>query len=182
MASASERRKTLLEHHAIPFTVIPNRLDKEVLDLERGLKSAIRFLAIQKAVHSQADYQGLILGVDTVVVFQNQILGKPRSISMAKAYLKKLSGKTHLVISGVALVDTFTQRIVSRTCTTMVKFRPISNAEIDYYCTHYSVLDKAGGYAIQEYAGQFVESICGDYENVIGLPVRLLKSILENRI
>jgi septum formation protein len=159
--------------------VIENRLLTENLDLKLGLKKAIRKLALQKALASKADYRGLILAVDTVVVLGDKILGKPQDLTDAKKSLRQLSDKTHLVISGFALVDTVNNKTVCRTETSQVTFRLLTEAEIDFYCNNYQVLDKAGAYAIQEYAQNFVSKVTGSVENITGLPIKTLLKTLQ---
>ena len=182
LASASERRKQILTQHCIPYSVIPNRLNNEALNPTLPIRLAIRILALEKAIASQQNYQGLILGVDTIVYCDNKILCKPKSINQAKQSLEFLSAKSHHVISGIALLDTLTHRTITRSVVTTVTFKHISNEEIDYYTSHYQVLDKAGAYAIQEYAGRFVSKRNGSYENIVGLPIQALKKLLKTYI
>ncbi|MFC1616805.1 Maf family protein [Candidatus Margulisiibacteriota bacterium] len=179
LASASPRRLDILNAFQIPCTVIENKLVDETLN-NNNIKKAVRVLAQEKALASKENYQGLILGVDTVVVINNQILGKPHNLDEAKKMLQKLSEKEHVVISGIAVVDTILNKNICRTEATYVKFKKLDLAEIEYYCSNYLVLDKAGAYAIQEYGQNFVKKIRGSYYNVVGLPIKTLKSILKS--
>jgi septum formation protein len=121
----------------------------------------------------------MIIGVDTVVVCGKQVLGKPRSRAEARKMLKLLSGRTHTVISGVAVVRMPGRSVLSAAEKTAVTFRRLRDAEIEEYIAGPEPYDKAGAYGIQERAGAFVRRICGCYVNVVGLPVGLLLELLE---
>lgn len=179
VASSSPRRTEILSKYKISHTVIKNQLDIEVIDQDKySLKHAIRVLAHQKASLSQSHYNGLILGVDTCVVFQETILGKPESITDAKRMLKLLSGKTHRVISGFCLLDTLYNTATCRTEESLVTFKRLNEEEIHHYCTTFQVLDKAGGYGIQDIKNNFISSIEGSYYNIMGLPINSLLKLL----
>jgi septum formation protein len=119
---------------------------------------------------------GLILGADTTVVIENEIIGKPKDLADAAKMLGKLSGRWHEVLTGVALVkktDGKTE-ILADLERTKVKFYSLSNSEINYLVERGEPLDKAGAYAVQGVAALFIERIEGDYWNVVGLPVQLV--------
>ncbi|MFA5878576.1 MAG: nucleoside triphosphate pyrophosphatase [Candidatus Margulisiibacteriota bacterium] len=181
LASASIRRVDLLEKAQIPFTKIPNLLTDETVE-DQNLRQAVKKLAFKKVITSKNGYQGLILGVDTIVVIDGFVLGKPENINEAKSFLKLLSGKTHFVFSGLCLYDTMLEKCFLRSCRTKVKFISLTDEAINYYCANYQVLDKAGAYAIQEYADKFVEKIEGPVDNVIGLPMKILLKLLRNYV
>jgi septum formation protein len=122
---------------------------------------------------------GIVIGVDTIVVCGKQILGKPRSKAEARRMLNLLSGRTHSVISGVAVVLVPGGRVLIATETTQVTFRKLGEAEIEEYIAGPEPYDKAGAYGIQEQAGIFVSRVSGCLLNVIGLPVPLLLELLR---
>ncbi len=117
-----------------------------------------------------------VLGADTIVVVRGKVLGKPKNESDARKMLNLLSGRWHQVITGVAIVKS--SRVLSGTEETRVKFRRITRKEIENYVTSGEPMDKAGGYAVQGGARVFVESIIGDYSNVVGLPLNLVVTLL----
>jgi septum formation protein len=171
LASTSPRRKELLTLGGVGFTVRTGHVSEEY---EPGTPPAEvpEMLARRKALAARAlsGAADIILGADTIVLVEDTILGKPADTGQAVEYLRLLSGKVHHVITGVCLVQG--ERIDSFSVDTRVFFRELSSQDIDYYVTHYSPLDKAGAYAIQEWIGvRGVERIEGDYFNVVGLPV-----------
>ncbi|MFO7651636.1 MAG: Maf family protein, partial [bacterium] len=148
--------------------------------LRRSPARFARAAARAKALSAAAQVQrGLIIGVDTVVTIDGLILGKPGSRAEARAMLERLSGRTHRVISGVAVATRPGARVLSGVETTRVTFRRLSPAELDRYIATPEPYDKAGAYGIQERAGTFVRRVCGCYVNVVGLPVSLLLELLE---
>jgi septum formation protein len=181
LASASSRRKEILRDLSIPFQVVPNELiDEEFSEPSNSLRKNLRDLAYRKAFFSKKDYKGLILGVDTVVVLNDLVLGKPKDISAAKVMLRRLSGNTHYVYSGLCVYDSLLELNICRTEVTEVSFRELTSKDIDDYCRDYQVLDKAGSYAIQDIGKDFVTEVKGSYLNVVGLPVNSLLKILRN--
>lgn len=171
LASTSPRRKELLTLGGVGFTVRTGHVSE---DYEPGTPpvEVPEMLARRKAlaVRALSGAADFILGADTIVLLEGRILGKPPDAGQAVEYLRLLSGKAHHVITGVCLIQG--ERIESFSVDTRVFFRELSWQDIDYYVTHYSPLDKAGAYAIQEWIGvRGVERIEGDYFNVVGLPV-----------
>jgi septum formation protein len=178
LASASPRRKQLLEWAEIPFDIIPS--DYEELIPEDLLISEIPvFLASQKAAHvrKQTRRNEVILAADTVVILGKQMLGKPQDRADAIRMLQLLSANTHEVITGVALTNEKKEILFAET--TRVRFHPLRLAEIEHYVDNYRPYDKAGAYAIQEWIGVTgIHSIDGDFYNVMGLPVsRVLQEL-----
>jgi septum formation protein len=184
LASTSPRRRALLRNLGASFRLM------RPADVEAGLlrdavlrRSPARFAraaARAKALSAAAQVQrGLIIGVDTVVTIDGLILGKPTGRVEARAMLERLSGRTHRVISGVAVATRPGARVLSGVETTRVTFRRLSSAEIARYIATTEPYDKAGAYGIQERAGAFVRRVCGCYVNVVGLPVSLLLELLE---
>lgn len=179
LASSSPRRAEILTKAGISFQVIPNLLKTEIIPADApDLKTGLRRLAAQKATMSAQSHKGLILSADTVVVLNNEVLGKPDNIAEAKKTLRKLSGQRHSVITAFSLLDTETGQLISRTQTTHVTFKPLTPEWIDQYCAAHQVLDKAGSYAIQD-AGNIIDAIEGSYENVVGFPIGLFKQVLR---
>ena len=143
------------------------------------IRKQVRELAAQKAVASAGDRQGLVLGSDTVVVLGRTVLGKPRDLEEAQEMLAKLSGKTHLVVTGVALYDTLTGAIEKRSSTSQVTFRSLTEGERKAYCARFDVLDKAGAYAIQDIGDVFVARFSGSLDTIIGLPMAKVTTLLK---
>ncbi len=183
LASASERRAQLLSQWGIPFTVIPNLLETEILPYSgtnRHIQGALKRLASSKAFVSKSHYSGVILSADTVIVHRRNVFGKPRSIQEAQAMLTRLSGDRHRVMTSVALYHTGFCRSWTFCVTATVYFNILSSDDIAHYCSHHSVLDKAGSYAIQDIGHAFVRHMDGDYSTVIGLPEHPLRRYLRN--
>jgi septum formation protein len=179
LASASPRRRELLAQLALPFTVIPADVDEQQLAAEVPTAYVIR-VAQAKAQHlSQRFPEALVLGADTIVVLDKQILGKPGSAEVARQMLTRLSGRQHIVMTGLALLRQCQQFVRLDTVRTLVCFRPVSRAEIEHYIATGEPLDKAGAYAIQGAAVAFVESLEGCYTNVVGLPLRRTAALLH---
>ncbi len=178
LASASPRRKQLLEWAEIPFDVQPSDADELIPD--GLLPSEIPvFLASQKAaiVRKKVGEEKIILAADTIVLLDQQLLGKPLDRSDAIRMLALLSGRVHQVITGVSLTNSKKEILFAET--TRVRFHPLTRAGIEYYVDHYRPFDKAGAYAIQEWIGVTgIHSIDGDFYNVMGLPVsRVLQEL-----
>jgi len=168
LASASPRRLELLAQIGIrPNKVTPTDIDERPIkgELPRDLA---RRLARGKAIAVSDD--GFILGSDTVVAVGRKILGKPADAADARRMLKTLSGRKHRVITGVALL-TPDKRILTRTAISQVWFKKLDPVDIDRYMARGEWQGKAGAYAIQGYADQFVRKISGSYSNIVGLPL-----------
>ncbi|GAB5521746.1 MAG: Maf family protein [Rhodothermales bacterium] len=182
LASQSPRRKRLLEQIGLTFTVHAADLD-ETFDPEAGPADIVQSLALDKAdAIAQAHPDALVLGADTVVVFEGDILGKPADADEAHAMLRRLSGQTHTVYTGIALIHGEAQRAATRVEATDVTFGNLSDQEIADYVASGSPMDKAGAYGIQDDLGAcFVARIEGDYYNVVGLPLHRLYRLLHDR-
>ena len=174
LASASPRRKQLLEQMGLKFDVItsntkeqmPYGLDTEEIPVELAYKKAVD-------VASCVSQPAIIIGADTVVV-KDEILGKPKNEEEARQMLLKLQGKTHEVITGLAIVNTRTGIIKKGYEKTLVEMAPLSLQEIEHYVQTGEPMDKAGAYGIQGSAGIFISRITGCYFNVMGLPIHRL--------
>lgn len=137
-----------------------------------------QFIAKEKAAVCKIMQDDVLLTADTIVVLDNIIMGKPKNKAEACRMLQLLSGRTHHVITGVCITTMETQTTFSET--TAVTFRELSEAEINYYVTHYQPYDKAGAYGIQEWIGYVgVTKIDGSFYNVMGLPVEKVYEILK---
>ena len=176
LASASPRRKELLKLIFNDFVVLPSDAE-EIVPAGTDVLKVPEFLAKLKALSiANTHKESLVIGCDTAVIIGNEILGKPKSKSDAFSMIKKLSGKTHFVVSGCAIVKNGNLKLFSEK--TEVTFFELSDSQIKNYIETDEPYDKAGGYGIQGKASLFVEKINGDYFNVVGLPVaRLNKEI-----
>ena len=170
LASSSPRRAELLQAAGIKFRVQAANVDEAVQLGERSIDYVIR-LAREKAeaVARVCSNDAVVLGADTVVVIENEFIGKPVDNDDARRMLRVLSGKWHEVLTGVALISS--GQVRTDMATTRVKFAPLSEDEIEGYVASGEPSDKAGAYAIQGIASRFVERIEGSYSNVVGLPV-----------
>lgn len=180
LASASPRRLELLRQINItPDKVAPAEIDETPLKQEKPHKLAQR-LSLEKAQAVRGDYpEHYILAADTVVSCGQKILDKALSASQAETYLKKLSGRRHHVHGGITLI-TPEGREFTRHCVTKVQFKPLSANEIAAYIDSGEWEGKAGGYAIQGYAGSFVKYMAGSYSNVVGLSLYDTMKILQS--
>jgi septum formation protein len=178
LASASPRRKFLLEQAGLSFSVIPASIDENAFS-HLSPKRFVRVLAEQKADRISEHYpESWIIGADTIVLINGLVLGKPASRREAKTMLSRLSGKTHTVLTGYAVCCRNKKRRFSDTVQTRVKFKELSNKEIEWYLDTREPYDKAGAYAIQELGTRLVRRISGSYTNVVGLPVCEVMDIL----
>ena len=206
LASASPRRRMLLEKLGVPFCVRPTDADESLPD-GTPPDLAVALLACRKALAARTDGCEVLLGADTVVALGNEILGKPRDRAHARQMLCDLSGRAHVVYTGICLrvpraaladaaralssdtpltaarcvryhaaQDCYT---VSLAVGTRVQFHPLTEAQIETYLDTDEPYDKAGAYAIQGLARPFVSALDGDLDNVIGLPVADLRELME---
>ena len=181
LASASPRRRELLEKLDIRFEIRPAAVDESSLPGEDASTYPLR-TAVKKAL-AVAEQTGdtekaLIVAADTVVIVDDDILGKPADAAEAKAMLRRLSGREHIVITGLGLVDTLSGRSLSAAEQTVVYFNDQKTAEIDAYVATGEPLDKAGAYGIQGKGSLLVRKIDGDFYNVMGLPLSRLDRLL----
>jgi septum formation protein len=184
LASKSPRRAEILRAVGWDFEAVAANIDETRIESEEAV-SYVRRLAQTKAetVANRISSDALVLGADTVVVIDGEILGQPRDDQDARRMLKLLSGKRHEVLTGLALVRPGrTPRIVVNHETTRVRFCEMSAAEIDWYVATGEPSDKAGAYAIQGRGALFIEEIQGDYFNIVGLPVRLLYELARKTL
>jgi septum formation protein len=170
LASASPRRSELLRAAGIEFTVRVANIDETVMADESPEEYVLRLSREKaRAVALDGDW---VLGADTTVVVDGEIVAKPVDADDARRMLQMLSGQWHEVLTGVSLLGG--GQVLSEVAVTRVKFAELTDAEIDWYVTTGEPMDKAGAYGIQGYASRFVESIEGSYSNVVGLPVQMV--------
>jgi len=178
LASASPRRKELLSILGIPFEVIPSAIDETPLEGETPETFVVRAAREKGMEVASRLSHSVILSADTVVTIDGEILGKPSDEEDAIRMLRKLSGRDHLVLTAVTLVNQVRQETLEGLERTRVWFQPLTDEQIRDYLRRENVLDKAGAYAIQGYAGVYIPKIEGNYFNVMGLPLPLVHELL----
>ena len=178
LASSSPRRIELLRRLGLDFEVVKPLWETRVIDDDPVEVAELTALEKARAV-AGGFTEGLVIGADTVVVIDDEILGKPRDGEEARLFLRKLSGRVHRVITGIAVVDAGRGREEVDHEVTEVKFKELSEEEIELYIASGEPFDKAGGYGIQGLGSLFVEWIKGDYFNVVGLPIYRLSLLLR---
>ena len=178
LASASPRRKEILELADLKFNIMPSNAQE--ITTKTAPNEVVMELASIKAkdIYKKSEKQSMIVGADTVVAYQGQILGKPTDEADAKRMLTMLSGQTHEVYTGVCVIeDGKTKTFYEET---KVTFYEISDEQIDHYIKTGEPMDKAGSYGIQGKAAVFIKGIEGDYYNVVGFPIaRFLQEITK---
>lgn len=181
LASASPRRSELLASAGFTFDVVATDVDESVRPGEPPV-DYVRRLALEKsaralAMRTSADDDGIIVAADTAVVVDDEILGKPTDDGDGARMLRLLSGRTHLVLTGVSVRTTAVQ--LDGVDETRVFVQPLTRADVEWYVASGEGRDKAGGYAIQGLASRFIPRIEGSYSNVVGLPVALVARLLR---
>jgi len=180
LASQSPRRRYLLEQAGIEFSVIPSSFDESSVELSSP-DVYVRQLAESKARDISEQYpDSWVIGADTIVFIDGTILGKPGSDSEARTMLKSLSGKTHQVLTGYCICCHGDGRSFSETTKTDVRFKKLTEREINWYIKSGEPFGKAGAYAIQGIGTFLVRRIKGSYTNVVGLPVCEVVEFLIN--
>lgn len=178
LASASPRRRELLAQLGVPFEVVV----AEIVEHEEATTDPRVMVAHNAAL--KADWvaarhpDALVLGADTTVFLDGHALNKPRDAAEARAMLRRLSGRTHTVFTGLALRRTSDGLSIDEGVASEVTFKPLDDAIIEAYLARVHTLDKAGGYAIQEHADLIVAGYLGSYSNIIGLPLETTKQLL----
>ncbi len=180
LASRSPRRSHLLTSTGFKFQVLPSEREETMIAGEPPQRMAAR-LASEKASNiALMSPSALVLGADTIVILDDQILGKPTDKEAAKDMLSALSGRSHRVITGISLQHLASERVETRIESTTVTMGAISADQIERYVASGSPLDKAGSYGIQDEGAFFVQRIEGDFYNVMGLPLHLLYRMLTD--
>ena len=182
LASASERRCELLKRITDDFKIIISNFDEDSVIFEGNCEEYVEKIAEGKAIDVSKNLQenSLIIGCDTVVFFDNKVLGKPKNREDAFNMLSNLSGNAHQVYSGLAIYDTRSKSTMVTSVKTEVKFSKLTKRQIEDYIDSGEPMDKAGAYGIQGFGGVFVEEIHGCYYNVVGLPINKLNSLLRD--
>ncbi len=181
LASKSPRRQELMKTLGLQFDVIPSQYD-ENLKGKKFTYELIKEVSKNKAfdVAARISEKAIVIGADTVVVLGDEILLKPKDEQDAINELKKLSGKSHIVVTAITVIDTETNKYVTEAVTSKVTFQQLTEEQIIHYVKTKKPLDKAGAYGIQELDKSFVKSLEGSKNNVIGLsPTSLKKSLLK---
>lgn len=182
LASTSPRRKELFKQIVSNFEIASPHFDERSVKIKNPQK-LVKTLALGKAsaVFEKSQGDWCVIGADTMVVLGNELIGKPQNTIDAVKIIKKLSGKAHKVITGVAIL--IRQQNITTTysfsVTSKLFFNHLTNEEIEKYVNTNNVLDKAGAYAIQEGAGKFIKKIVGSFHNIVGLPIAEVYEILR---
>lgn len=180
LASKSPRRREILENTKVRFSIEESQID-EVIKLNELPKETVMRLAYEKALDvANRNRNSLVIGADTIVVINDTILGKPKDDIEAFSMLKLLSGKTHYVITGFALINLSLDKKIIDCQVSQVTFKELSEQCIKDYLQTKESLDKAGAYGIQGYGGLLVENIQGDYFNIVGLPISKISDCLKD--
>ena len=180
LASASPRRKEILGTTGLKFDICVSDYEED-LSMKKEPRSLARFLSRKKAEEVAHKYKNaIIIAADTFIVFKDKLLGKPHTAKEATRMLTMLSGKAHSVITGFTVLDTGSNKLVSRSIETKVYFKKMTQKEINAYVSTKEPLDKAGAYAIQGLGAALIEKIEGDFLNVVGLPLNSLIECLKN--
>jgi len=179
LASASPRRRELLQKIGLKFEVDASNCAEEI-DPALVPEELVRRISIDKAKAVASRHKNaVIIAADTIGVIGKRVLGKPHTAAEARKMLAQISGKAHLVITGLTVLDTATDKIITKTVTTKVYIKKLTPLEIDAYVATGEPLDKAGAYGIQGLGAVIVERIEGDYYNVVGLPLFTLTEVLK---
>ncbi len=179
LASASPRRKELLEQIGLKFDVEPSNYAEDIDPALAPHEIAQKISLAKAEVVARHHQNAIVIAADTFVVCGGKILGKPHTENEAREMLETISGKSHSVITGFSIIDTGNNKKLSQSVETKVYIRKLTLAEIDAYVRSKEPLDKAGAYAIQGLGAVIVEKIEGDYFNVVGLPLSALAEALK---
>jgi septum formation protein len=179
LASDSPRRRDILKLTGLKFSVCASAYDED-LDLPLRPRELARYLSRKKA-ETVANKHGkaIIIAADTFIVIRDKLLGKPRNKNHAVKMLEMLNGNAHSVITGFTVIDTESNKTLSRSIATRVFLKKLSKGEINAYVRSKEPLDKAGAYAVQGLGAVFIEKIEGDFFNVMGLPLCALTECLK---
>ena len=171
LASRSPRRKKILSQMGVVFESRQSQYEEDMQAMSDPVK-LVKFLALQKAKDVAKHYKdAIIIGADTFVIFAGKFVGKPSSKKDAKRILRMLSGKEHRIVSGFAIIDTKNKKFINDFGEARVKFKKLSDKEIDDYIKTGDPLDKAGAYGVMDKGAFLVESIKGDFYSIVALPI-----------
>lgn len=185
LASSSPRRQEILKMLHIPFRIIIPNIDETLstaIDLEQvpELLAREKVTAVIKSLPVEQEIQW-ILGADTVIIFDNKVIGKPKDHEQAIEYLKMFSGKEHTVVTALVLYNGRTKETITRLSKTKITFAEMSDEEIEWYVETGEWHGAAGGYRIQSLASCFIKNIEGSYSGAVGLPIFELYDILKKQ-
>lgn len=179
LASASPRRKEILKNANVKFKIMASSIEELTLDGESPCQMVMR-LAFEKGIDiASRQKSDLVISADTIVVLDNTVLGKPKDEIEARKMITSLSGRTHQVITGISLINLDNNKKIIDHVISNVKFKNLSEEDINDYIRTKESLDKAGAYGIQGYGALLVEEIQGDYFNIVGLPISRLSDLLK---
>ncbi len=180
LASSSPRRADILKKHNIEFEIIPSPYveDHSRTDFSYDFIENLAYNKA-KAVVPLVKEPSLIIGADTIVVLDDIILGKPNGYNGAFNMLKRLSGRTHHVVTAIAVINSATKECKIKSTTSEVTFEELTNEQIKYYVDNFKPFDKAGSYGIQEMPSGYIKNFTGDLENIIGISSKTLLSMLN---
>ena len=180
LASTSPRRKELLKKSGIEFGCISPEYDENILNKVFSY-NLIEEIAEKKndSVAKNIKEPAIIISADTVVIYDNMVLGKPKDFNDAYKMLSMLSGKVHKVVTSVCVVNNVSNKKIIESETSFVEFNSLSKDTIKNYINQFEPYDKAGSYGIQELPDGFVKEIKGDFDNIVGLPCNLLKQMIN---
>ena len=183
LASKSPRRRYLLEQAGISFTVVPSNIDETTVAISSP-EIHVKLLSEAKAKAVSEQYpENWVVGADTIVVKNGNVLGKPSSKKNARKMLRTLSGQVHKVFTGYTICCKNKEKIFSETTKTDVLFKELNDDEIKWYINTEEPFDKAGAYAIQGLGSFLVKSINGSYTNVVGLPVcEVIEYLIKEKV
>lgn len=181
LASKSPRRREILHNIGVPFDTAEFDVNEAICDTSMEPGDIVKSLALKKARYAaeKLDCDAYVIGADTIVVLDSQIMGKPQDRENAVQMLRSLSGRWHNVYSGICVMDSCSGEYYADFESTSVKIKKLSDSEIYSYVQSGEPMDKAGSYAIQGLGGLIVERIDGCYFNVVGLPVFKLSKLME---
>ena len=182
LASKSPRRVEILEKIVKEFEVVQSNFDENTIDFKGDIEKYVKDLSRNKAIEvsKRLNEPSIVIAADTVVFQDGKVLEKPKNEEDAFSMLSSLSGNTHKVYSGICLINTYDDTVVTDCDCTEVKFSELNPRQIRNYINSGEPMDKAGAYGIQGLGGDFVERIEGCYYNVMGLPLNKLYKALEN--
>lgn len=184
LASASPRRRELMELMGLDFDVVVSEADESVVPKDLPIKLYVQELALLKASVTAKQVlknkKAHVIAADTVVTLDGKILGKPKDKADAEAMLAALSGRTHEVYTGICVMRMSDAKSVCKSVCTRVTFKELTDDKIKKYVKTKEPMDKAGAYGIQGKGSLLIDGIEGDYFNVVGLPVASLAELLEN--
>jgi len=179
LASKSPRRRELFKILGVPFVIKESDYEENLTKKMEPKELAITMSQGKARTIAKKQKDAIVIAADTLISFQNKVLGKPRSEKDAFSMLSQMSGKVHSVITGYTILDTKTKKNLSKAVETKVYFRKLKSQEIKNYIKTSQFLDKAGAYGIQELGQLLIEKIEGNYSNVVGLPLGSLVQSLK---